>query len=714
MSPAELLAHPLSQAATWTLLHFVWQGLLIAAALVAVVELLRLRRPTDRYVCSLTALLLMAACPLATLAWQGFRVQGSGLGDRRQGTELALQSAIRNPQSAIAQPAPADLILAAQPYVLAAWLSGVALLGGRLLLGFVGLRRLRNSRLPLPPELARHAEQLSRRLAMGRRTLVFLSERVGEAIAVGFVRPIVLIPAAWATEMPLAMLEAVIAHELAHLRRQDLWINLLQRVVETLLFYHPAVWWLSRRLRTERELCCDELAVAATGQRLLYVQALENVARRRVARVQPVLAAGIRGERNMRLLERVRNVLGLSATADRSRLWPAGLLVLALPLGAWAWSAGLIVDPVSAVADDDRDDREDDDDDDDDDREEGRKDDREDDDDDDEKEGREKKDADDDDEKEGAKDKEREDDNDGEKKEARKEGDRDRDEGERKEPARKDPVKREVRIEIRREEVRRDGDNPEAARLKRERIEELKFFGKEGEARKDGDRPVKEGARDGDRPVKEGPRDGEVRKPGPRDGEARKEGPRDGDVRKPGPRDGDKPVKEGERKIVRDGDKPAKDMEAYVSELTALVKKLQVENERLRAELAGRGEKRKEGADELYDKEAAARKKEAAARERDANRRAAESDYKRAAGEKEEAIRRAIKAKELDADREAAERKEAERKELEARERKIKDAALRDREFAAGAEKDARAIKDKEAAAAREKEAAADKEKEDR
>src|SRR4029434_3857909 len=119
--------------------------------------------------------------------------------------------------------------------------------------------------------------------------LVFLSRQVAEAMAIGIVRPLVLIPAAWATEMPLEMLEAVIAHELAHLKRRDLWINLFQRIVETLLFYHPAVWWLSQRLRVERELCADELAVAATGKRLVYAKALEQIACERQADIRPAL-----------------------------------------------------------------------------------------------------------------------------------------------------------------------------------------------------------------------------------------------------------------------------------------------------------------------------------------------------------------------------------------------------------------------------------------
>jgi len=239
---------------------------------------------------------------------------------------------------------------AAQPYALAAWLIGVTLFGSRLLAGIVGISRLRRSRLPLPPKMVVLVERLGRRLAINALPLVCLSKQVADAMAVGLVRPLVLIPATWATEMPLPMLEAVIAHELAHLVRRDLWVNLLQRIVETLLFYHPAVWWLSRRLRIERELCADQLAVSVTGDRTVYAQALEHIASGRQAEIRPALAAFLRGETDMRLLQRVRNILG-QPTTERSRLWPAGIIALALPLGLWAATA---LDGV-AIADDEGD-----------------------------------------------------------------------------------------------------------------------------------------------------------------------------------------------------------------------------------------------------------------------------------------------------------------------------------------------------------------------
>lgn len=358
MPLVELLAHPLARLATLTLLHFLWQGVAIAVLLAVVVQVGRIRSVQARYACSLAALALMIACPLATFGWLAAQRPDVVLSaEAIPMSQRVAFSAAPSVQAAEARVLTAGRtwLDAVQPYAFAAWLLGVGLLAARLAAGAIGVWRLRQSSYPLPAALAALVQRLSERMGLGRlganagRPLVALSRRVTEAVALGVMRPLVLLPAAWASEMPLPMLEAVLAHELAHLARRDLLVNLLQRIVETLLFYHPAVWWLSRRLRIERELCCDEQAIAATGRRLEYVQALAHVAQRG-ARVELQLAAGIRGEDQMQLLQRVRNVLGTSGAERPSRLWPAGLAALTLPTALWLLSIGL----GAAAADEER------------------------------------------------------------------------------------------------------------------------------------------------------------------------------------------------------------------------------------------------------------------------------------------------------------------------------------------------------------------------
>ena len=151
----------------------------------------------------------------------------------------------------------------------------------------------------------------------------------------GFLRPMVLLPAAWLVEMPPAMLEAVIAHELAHIRRFDLWVNLFQRLLETLLFYHPAVWWLSRRVRLAREMCCDELAAAATGERVVYASALELAARKRLVPARSLLEVAL-GVTRMTLLAARSQCAGLGG---RKR---AGPLVAGGRAGALGTAGDLV------------------------------------------------------------------------------------------------------------------------------------------------------------------------------------------------------------------------------------------------------------------------------------------------------------------------------------------------------------------------------------
>jgi beta-lactamase regulating signal transducer with metallopeptidase domain len=341
MSFIEWLAQPACRILTLTLFHFLWQALIVVFGFIAIVKLCNVSRPSTRYACSLAALVAVTLCPIGTLIWNFF---GDGGPTFTQVQESAKSSTFG--LNFIARPDEAHLSMSyrwagmLQPYLLALWFCGVVFFGSRLLAGTVGIAKLRRSRIPISRDLATRVERLGTRLRMNAAGLVFLSNHVTDAMALGLVRKLVLIPAAWATEMPPDMLEAVIAHELAHLRRLDLWANLLQRVVETLFFYHPAVWWLSRRLRIERELCSDELAVAAIGDRLVYARTLEHIAAGRQPDIRPALAALLRGERNMPLLQRIRYVLALSATNRRH--WPAGLAAFGLAACLWTLSFTLL------------------------------------------------------------------------------------------------------------------------------------------------------------------------------------------------------------------------------------------------------------------------------------------------------------------------------------------------------------------------------------
>lgn len=214
------------------------------------------------------------------------------------------------------------------PWLVGLWLTGVVVLALRLLGGWLHVRGLvRHGWTPDSHTYDEIVLRLRSRLRIDRSVQILESAGVRAPAIIGWLRPALLIPASMSCGLTVAQLETILAHELAHVRRHDYAVNLLQSVIETVLFYHPGVWWVSRQIRLEREHCCGDLAVATSGNPRLYASALLELETRRLAGVDLAMAATGSGGS---LLHRVRRLLtpGASAGRDGSR-WPAGVLVLA-------------------------------------------------------------------------------------------------------------------------------------------------------------------------------------------------------------------------------------------------------------------------------------------------------------------------------------------------------------------------------------------------
>ena len=177
-------------------------------------------------------------------------------------------------------------------------------------------------------------EALRIRLGVERAVRLLHSARVQVPTVIGWLRPVVLLPVSCLTGLSPEQIEAVFCHELAHVRRHDYLVSVIQSVIETLLFYHPAVWWVSRQVRRERECCCDALAVGAGGDVLAYARALSYLEERRAAFPEFVLGAngGVLKMRIKRLLGRPEN------TAASQFASIALLVILILGAGATAGS----------------------------------------------------------------------------------------------------------------------------------------------------------------------------------------------------------------------------------------------------------------------------------------------------------------------------------------------------------------------------------------
>lgn len=275
-------APQLIEATGWALLHFIWQGSLIALVLAVLLRLLNNARPQTRYALACVALLLCLAEPLGYVC-------------------LHLAHAVEAPAATAPASAPATAAVwhaagiaaylqAHLPALVWSWAACVVVLAVRLCLGVAWVRRHTHTGA-VDRAWQERLDKLALRLGVRRAVRLRLHAGFGSPLAVGWWRPVVLLPAALLTNMPADLLEALLAHELAHIRRHDYLINLLQTCIETVLFYHPAIWWISRQIRQEREHIADDLAASMLGEPRRLALALQRLDLIRSSTPQLALAA---------------------------------------------------------------------------------------------------------------------------------------------------------------------------------------------------------------------------------------------------------------------------------------------------------------------------------------------------------------------------------------------------------------------------------------
>jgi beta-lactamase regulating signal transducer with metallopeptidase domain len=192
--------------------------------------------------------------------------------------------------------------------IVALWLLGFGVFLLRLGGGLWQVHRLRTQRVSTPDaDWLERFRALQERLGFNKAVQLLESAMVQTPMAIGWLKPVVLLPIGLVNRLSVAEVEAILAHELAHIARRDWIFNLLQAFIESLFYFHPAVWWISAVVRRERENCCDDAALAATGNPLAFAKALVQV--QEMATPVPVLALGLSGTRRRPLLDRVRRIL---------------------------------------------------------------------------------------------------------------------------------------------------------------------------------------------------------------------------------------------------------------------------------------------------------------------------------------------------------------------------------------------------------------------
>ncbi len=331
------------QSVGWALLHLLWQGALVAAVLALALRVLGRDAARARYALACGALVVIAALPAVT-AWRHLasaRVWESAdapvdmwTPSRDVGATVEEAPVLAALQDVPVRPAPVSAVLERLgarveqhlPWLVLAWLLGVGVSSVRLLSGWLRLQRWVADAVPAPLEWQERLDRLATRLGMRHAVHLLQTAAVDAPAAVGWLRPVVLLPASALTGLSALQLELVLAHELAHVRRYDFAVNLLQTLLETLLFYHPAVWWVSHVIRVEREHCCDDIAAGASGNPLTYARALTAL---EALRVLPLQASPALSALGGSLPERVHRLVRASGARCSSR-WAAGASVLTL------------------------------------------------------------------------------------------------------------------------------------------------------------------------------------------------------------------------------------------------------------------------------------------------------------------------------------------------------------------------------------------------
>ncbi len=316
----------------WVLVHSLWQFALLSAVAFVLQRVMRRTSASARYVVLLTMLGIIVTAPFAT--WEVLPVEApqpviAVVFPPAQPNSVAVPEVV--PLLAPVFPAPVAPVVVTTPVATAPlpelpqptwskriqeavtpWLStivwgwslGVLAFALRPLLSWFTVHRLRTTGVsPVPETVQAALAATAQRLGITQAVLVLQSVVVQVPIVAGYFKPVILLPVSIVTGLPASQLEAILAHELAHIRRHDYLVNLIQTLVETVCFYHPAVWWLSHQIRCERENCCDDIAVSVIGNRVDYSRAL--LALEELRATQTPLALGASGGS---LLSRVRRL----------------------------------------------------------------------------------------------------------------------------------------------------------------------------------------------------------------------------------------------------------------------------------------------------------------------------------------------------------------------------------------------------------------------
>ena len=347
----------------WLLVHSLWQLALLAVLALTLHRALQRCSANTRYLVLLAALALMVAAPIGTWfsqsSGEGKSIAARFIANISLSSSALIKDAVAGGEAQLSGQRTAKAERDAQPLefvrsivaslwipvrqrimpwlpeIVVLWFAGVLAAAFRPLLSWARVQQLRiRGTLSVPDAVQNLAARVAERLQLARAVAVRQSALAGSPVVVGYFRPVVLLPPCVVTALPPTQLELILAHELWHARRHDYLVNLLQTVVETLFFYHPAVWWLSRQVRIERENCCDDAAMEIAANRAEYGRALLAIEEH--LRAPTALSIAAHGGS---LLARIRRIAGCESSSRFASWGGAFSFIAILTFAAVAWAA---------------------------------------------------------------------------------------------------------------------------------------------------------------------------------------------------------------------------------------------------------------------------------------------------------------------------------------------------------------------------------------
>jgi len=331
------LSNDWANALGWTLMHSLWQSLVILLIVAALLRSVPLTCSGIRYAITCGGLFLFMAAVFFTF---GYLMDGATSPSMPLITEVAYTKDVVGQTSGVAVIESALFSLSSFvdrniPLILSLWIAGIVFSAFRLSGGIYFTLRLRSTAYPLENEWGAYIKDVSRTLGINRLILLAESAAISTPMVIGYFKPMIVIPVGMLTGLTTEQLETIFMHELAHIKRHDYLINFLQSMIETIFFFNPFIRILSGHIRREREYCCDDLVVARHGGARAYAHALTRLAEVRV--LTPAFALPL-GDGKNHLLNRIRRIMEKSVrnySAKGRMLVPAVLLVAGLLCVSW-------------------------------------------------------------------------------------------------------------------------------------------------------------------------------------------------------------------------------------------------------------------------------------------------------------------------------------------------------------------------------------------